>query len=165
MKRQNDYIVHFNDIDSIYPTLLALLVALAATLYASIQNFAPDVWQHFYFHPTLNPFSVPMVLSIFLVLVLAMLIVGLAVLDDIRRRLPLDDVITYLFGLVGVCAINYVVFSITTLYYVGYFLLVLYIYFALRQYFTHHYSSMICGYCGQEIHSKGKCPHCGAINS
>lgn len=165
MKRQNDYIVHFNDIDSIYPTLLALLVALAATLYASIQNFAPDVWQHFYFHPTLNPFSVPMVLSIFLVLVWAMLIVGLAVLDDIRRRLPLDDVITYLFGLVGVCAINYVVFSITTLYYVGYFLLVLYIYFALRQYFTHHYSSMICGYCGQEIHSKGKCPHCGAINS
>ena len=46
--RRNAKIVHFNDIASFYPTALALIVASSATLYASIQTFAPDMWQHFY---------------------------------------------------------------------------------------------------------------------
>ena len=55
--RRNAYIVHFNDIDSFYPTLLCLLVASSATLYASIQMFGPESWRHYYFHPSLNPFN------------------------------------------------------------------------------------------------------------
>lgn len=39
--KYKSHIVHFNDIDSFYPTLLALIVALSATLYATIQNFFP----------------------------------------------------------------------------------------------------------------------------
>ncbi len=69
-------IVHLRDINSIYPTLLVLLVATSATFYASIQLFAPQVWHHFYFHPTLNPFSVPLPLNLFLLSVWAILLIG-----------------------------------------------------------------------------------------
>ena len=55
----NGKLVHFNDIDSPYPTALVLIVSISATFYATIQLFLPEVWRHFYFHPTLNPFAVP----------------------------------------------------------------------------------------------------------
>ena len=53
----NGKLVHFNDIDSPYPTALVLIVSISATFYATIQLFLPEVWRHFYFHPTLNPFA------------------------------------------------------------------------------------------------------------
>ena len=65
LMRHNAYIVHFNDIDSFYPTLLCLLVASSAALYATIQTFWPESWRHFYYHPSLNPFSLPAHLGIF----------------------------------------------------------------------------------------------------
>ncbi len=83
--KQNARIVHFNDINSFYPTLLAVIVAASATFYASIQLFAPETWREFYFHPSLNPFSQPVLLNIFLVLVWAMLIIAIAAFDDVRR--------------------------------------------------------------------------------
>ncbi|MBR5440588.1 MAG: zinc ribbon domain-containing protein [Prevotella sp.] len=134
VNRHNAHIVHFNDIDSFYPMLLAIIVAVAATFYASLQMFAPELWEQFYYHPTLNPFSVPGLLSAFLVSFWAMIIVGVAVLDDIRGKLPFGETLLYLGGLVGVCAINYIVFSITTHWYVGYVLLAIYIVFAIRMY-------------------------------
>ena len=157
-------IVHFNDINSIYPTLLCLLVALSATLYAGIQTFAPQMWQHFYFHPTLNPFSVPFVLGVFLVSVWTMLIVTLAALDDIRHQLPFGEALLYIGGLAAVCAVNYIVFSITVLYYVGYLLLTFYFYFALRNYYHNNRAHYVCGRCGAKLHKKGICPYCGSLN-
>ncbi|MBM6993686.1 MAG: zinc ribbon domain-containing protein [Prevotella sp.] len=157
-------IVHFNDITSFYPMLLCLDVALSATLYASIQTFAPQMWQHFYFHPTLNPFSVPFALGIFLVSVWAMLIIALAALDDVRRQLPVGEAVLYVGGLAAVCAVNYIVFSITTLYYIGYVLLVCYTYYAVRHYYLHNRARYVCGRCGAKLHEKGECPHCGAMN-
>ncbi len=164
LKRMDAPIVHLRDINSFYPTLLTLLVSLAASLYASIQTFAPEVWRHFYFNPTLNPMSVPTLLSLFLILVWSMLIVGVAVLDDVRRQLPVSDSILYLCGLAAVCALDYIIFSITSLYYIGYILLVLYFWYALRQYDRHCHMTYYCGKCGALLHRKGKCPHCGAIN-
>ena len=134
VNRHNAHIVHFNDIDSFYPMLLAIIVAVAATFYASLQMFAPELWQQFYYHPTLNPFSVPGLLSAFLVSFWAMIIVGVAVLDDIRSKLPFGETLLYLGGLLGICAINYIIFSITTHWYVGYVLLAIYIVFAIRMY-------------------------------
>lgn len=163
-RKQNAHLVHFNDIDSFYPTLLTLVVAAAATFYASLQMFAPELWQQFYYHPTLNPFSVPGLLSVFLVSVWAMLIIGIAVVDDVRTKLPFGEAVLYLAGLAGVCAVDYILFSITTLWYVGYLLLAAYVVFALRQYFRYHAVYYVCGNCGQELHGKGRCPHCGAIN-
>lgn len=58
-------IVHFNDIPSFYPTTLCLLVASSAVLYSSIQLFGPESWRHFYYHPSLNPFALPLHLGLF----------------------------------------------------------------------------------------------------
>lgn len=162
--RRNAKIVHFNDISSFYPTLLAVIVASAATLYASIQVFVPDVWRHFYYHPTLNPFIVPPLLSIFIMSVWAILIAAIAVVDVVRRHLSAGDAVLYLCGLAGVCAINYIVFSITTLYHVGYPLYIAYVYFAINTYIRRSRCAYLCGKCGAPMHAKGRCPVCGTEN-
>ena len=131
--RKGAKIVHFNDIPSFYPTLLCLLVAASAVLYSSIQLFAPEMWRHFYYHPSLNPYALPWHLGLFVIFVWALLIVAIATVDDVRHHLSLGETILYLGGLVAVCAVNYVVFSVTTLYYIGYPLLIAYIYFAIRR--------------------------------
>ena len=130
---QNAYIIHFNDIPSYYPTVLAFLVAASATFYSSIQLFGPETWRHFYYHPTLNPFVVPFHLQLFLMSVWAIVIMTIATIDDVRHHLSLSDAVLYLLGLAGVCSVLYVVFSITTLYYIGYPLLVAYIVFAFSR--------------------------------
>ena len=157
-------LVHFNDIDSFYPSLLSLLVATSATLYSSIQLFEPEKWRHFYFHPTLNPFAVPTDLGLFLVSVWAIVIVAVAVLDDVRRQLPFGEAILYLLGLGATCAVAYIIFSVFTLYYIGYPLLVAYFVFAFWCYFRRPRPRFICGRCGGLLYHKGTCPHCGAHN-
>ena len=162
--KKNAHIVHLNDISSFYPTLLAVIVALSAAFYASIQLFAPETWREFYFHPSLNPFSQPLLLNIFLVLVWAMLIISIATIDDVRRLLKSGEALLYLSGLGAVCAVNYIVFSVLTLYYIGYPLLIAYIYYAFRVYLSKSSETYYCGNCGVRLHRKGRCPQCGAVN-
>ena len=131
---RNARIVHFNDIDTPYPTALVLMVSLSAAFYATIQAFMPEMWRHFYFHPTLNPFAVPRVLGFFLASVWAILILGLACVDEVKHRMSIGDGLLYMGGLMGVCAVDYIVFSVSTLYYVGYALLVVYFFYAIRAY-------------------------------
>lgn len=157
-------IVHLRDINSIYPTLLVLLVAASATFYASIQLFAPQVWHHFYFHPTLNPFSVPLPLNLFLLSVWAILLIGLAAIDDVRHLLPLGDAVLYLCGLAAVCAVNYIIFSVSTLYYIGYPLLIVYVYWAIKRYIKMPRIKFVCGNCGMPLERSRRCKHCGALN-
>ena len=157
-------LVHFNDIPSFYPTLLCLLVATAAMLYSSIQLFDPEKWRHFYYHPTLNPYAVPPILGFFLVSLWTMLIVAIAVVDDVRRLLPFADALLYLLGLGAMCAVVYIIFSAFTLYYIGYPLYVAYVVFALWCYFRRPRPRFQCGRCGALLYDKGTCPHCGALN-
>lgn len=164
LARRNAKIVHFNDIPSFYPTLLAIFVAASAVFYSTIQLVDPDSWRHYYYHPTLNPFAAPLHLSVFIISVWGLLLISLAAVDDIRRHLSLAETILYGLGLMGVCAINYVVFSISTLYYVGYPLLVLYVFFAIRQYMRKSRATYLCGHCGEKLYHKGVCPHCGSVN-
>ena len=131
--RRGAKIVHFNDIPSFYPTALCLLVASSAVLYSSIQLFGAETWRHFYYHPSLNPFALPFWLGFFVSSVWAIVIVAIATVDDVTRQLPLGASILYLSGLGAICAVCYVVFSITTLYYVGYPLLIAYYVFAFRR--------------------------------
>lgn len=131
--RRGAKIVHFNDIPSFYPTALCLLVASSAVLYSSIQLFGAETWRHFYYHPSLNPFALPFWLGVFVTSVWAIVIVAIATVDDVTRQLPLGASILYLSGLGAICAVCYVVFSITTLYYVGYPLLIAYYVFAFRR--------------------------------
>ena len=133
LMRRGAKIVHFNDIPSFYPTALCLLVASSAVLYSSIQLFGPESWRHFYYHPSLNPFGMPLHLGLFVTSVWAIIIVAIATVDDVTKHLPLGSAILYLGGLLAVCAVCYVVFSITTLYYIGYPLLIAYYIFALRR--------------------------------
>lgn len=132
LMRKGSKIVHFNDIPSFYPTALCLLIASAAVLYSSIQLFGPETWRHFYYHPSLNPFALPFWLGVFVSSVWALVILSIATVDDVTRTLPLGEAILYLIGLAAVCAVLYVVFSITTLYYIGYPLLIAYYYFAIK---------------------------------
>lgn len=164
LNRRQAKLVHFNDISSFYPTLLCLLIAASATLYSSIQLFDPEKWRHFYYHPTLNPYAVPTTLGLFLVSVWAILIVGIAVIDDVRRQLPFGEAILYLLGLGATCAVAYIIFSVFTLYYIGYPLLVAYFVFAFWCYFRRPRPRFICGRCGGLLYHKGTCPHCGALN-
>lgn len=164
LHRRNAKMVYLNDIPSFYPTLLTLLVAATAVFYSSIQLFNPDSWRHYYYHPTLNPFAVPLHLGLFLASVWAMVIVAIAAFDDVRRHLPTSDAFFYCLGLAGVCAVNYVVFSVSTLYYIGYPLLAVYIIVAVRYYFHHSRAPYLCGHCGQPLKHKGVCGHCGMVN-
>ncbi|MCR5151771.1 MAG: zinc ribbon domain-containing protein [Prevotella sp.] len=164
LSKADGKIVHFNDIDTFYPTLLTILVSASATLYASIQNFDPEMWREFYFHPSLNPFVQPRLMGLFIGSVWLMLIIALASVEDVVRQLGFDEAVLYLSGLLAICAIDYVVFSVTTLWYVGYVLLVAYVVFALWRYWRYARMPMICGKCGGKIPGKGRCPHCGAMN-
>ncbi len=164
--RHNAPIVHFHDIPSPYPTLLCILVAFSATLYASIQMFDAPTWQHFYFHPSLNPFSLPLHLGIFVASVWAILVVTVAAVEDTRRHLDTVSNLLYIAGLAAVCAACYVVFSVLTLYYIGYLLLPVYIVYALWRYYHYARSTYRCGKCGAILpHDQSVCPRCGAKNS
>ena len=164
LRRKGARIVHFNDIPSFYPTLLTITVSVSATFYASIQLFVPEAWRHFYYHPTLNPFSVPLLLSVFLISVWAIIIIAIAAVEDTLRILRFEDGMVYLCGLAGVCALDYIVFSLFTLYYIGYIILAGYIFFSCWRYYQCFGSKYFCGNCGARLKRKGICPHCGALN-
>lgn len=163
--RRHAMIVHLRDIDSFYPTLLALLVAASAVFYSTIQLVNPESWRHFYYHPTLNPFTVPLHLGLFIASIWAMLIVGIAALYDVFRQLSTTQALLYTVGLAAVCSVCYIVFSVTTLWhFLGYPLLVAYAVFALWRYVRHAHAPYVCGRCGYPLHAKGRCAHCGADN-
>ena len=162
-RRHRLRMVHFNDIDSFYPTLLCISVSGSATLYASMRRWAPHVWDMFYFHPTLNPFGVPLILGTFLASVWLVILVGLAAVDDVHRRLSWDDAIPYLFGLLGVCMVLYLFFTLTVYFYIGYLCLATYWTFAFICW-NRRRGRYLCGACGGHLRNKGRCPHCGAWN-
>ena len=164
MRRKRFRMVFYDDIASFYPTGLCLVISTAAVLYALIQQNNPSLWIEFYFHPTLNPFGQPFVLASFLSTVWLMLILSIAVVDDVLRQLTLAEAFPYLLGLLGVCMLCYLFFSIATLYYLGIPFLVAFVWWALRRYYRYGYSRYICGKCGAKISKKGTCPRCGAWN-
>ncbi len=163
--RRNAMMLHLRDIDSFYPTLLALLVAASAVFYSTIQTVNPESWRHFYYHPTLNPFTVPLHLGLFLFSVWAILVVSVAALYDIFRLLPTSQAMLYTVGLAAICSVCYIVFSVTTLwYFLGYPLLVAYVFFALWRYLRFARTPFVCGHCGSPLRTKGRCPRCGTEN-
>lgn len=159
-------LVHFHDIPSFYPTLLCLCVSGSAALYGSMQRFVPDTWVEFYYHPTLNPFEpqLPLILALFIASVWTILIVAVAVVDELRRQPDLGDRLAFLSSLGAVCVVLYLVFTLTTPFYIGYALLVAYWVWAIRRYYRHKPSHLLCGMCRRSIPQKGRCPHCGAWN-
>lgn len=164
-RRKQLRMVYFNDIDSIYPLLLCLLMAFCATVYESVQVFAPETWRHFYFNPTLSPFRVPPVLSVFLAGIWLFIVVLLAALDDSFRQLSPAAAVCYLLGVASCCIFCYFFFILTTQVYVGYLFLAAFAWVFIRRLRSSLADSRYrCGRCGQKLRSKGVCPHCGAVN-
>ena len=163
MKKQLQ-MVYFNDIDSVYPLFLCLLMAFSATVYETMQVFVPDTWEHFYFNPTLSPFKVPFILSVFLLSIWLFIVVTLAVLDDLFRQLTPAAAVFYLLGLMSCCIFCYFFFILTTHIYIGYLFLACFIWLFVKKVRRNSGYKYRCGNCGQKLREKGVCPHCGAIN-
>ena len=157
--------VHINDIKSFYPTFLCLVVSSSAVLYGAIQQFVPNVWEGFYYDPTLNPLANnPLPIRLFVISIWTMLIVLIAVIDDVFKQPAVVDAVAYLASLFGVCMVLYLFFTQSVHIYIGYPVLAAYWYFALRRHFQHNRSPYRCGQCGAGLETKGKCHKCGAIN-
>lgn len=164
-RRKQLKMVYFDDIDSVYPLLLCLLMAFCATVYESMQVFVPETWEHFYFNPTLSPLRVPLVLSVFLTGIWLFIVVLLAVLDDLFRQLSASVALFYLLGLAACCIFCYFFFILTTRIGVGYLFLAAFAWVFLRKMrATLADYRYCCGHCGQKLKAKGRCPNCGAIN-
>ena len=163
-RRKQLQMVYFNDIDSVYPLFLCLLMAFSATIYESMQVFVPETWEHFYFNPTLSPFKVPFILSVFLLSIWLFLIVALAVLDDLFQQLTPAAAIFYLLGLMSCCIFCYFFFILMTHIYIGSLFLTFFILVFAKKVYRNIGYKYRCGHCGEKLKEKGICPHCGAIN-
>lgn len=163
-RRRSIPLVHPGDIPSFYPTLLCLLVSGAAALYGSVQHFVPETWVEFYYHPTLNPLELPPIMALFITTVWAIIIVAGATIDDVLHRPHMRNNLAYLAGLASVCAVLYLVFTLTVHIYVGYPLLLAYWLFALHTHRRHHAPRYLCGHCNAPLKQPGTCPRCGKHN-
>lgn len=163
--RKQVRLVYFNDIDSVFPMLLCVMVAISATFYGTLQTFVPDTWKHFYYNPSINPLRLPLLLGAFVVSVWSTIIIAVAVLDDLFRQLKFLTAIFYLLGLLTGCIICYLLFIFTTSFYVSYLLLAILIYLFIRRVRVTPGYKFRCGDCGTKLKEKGICPHCGAINT
>ena len=160
MRRRRFHLVHIDDIASPYPMLLCLSFAAATVLYTTIQIFVPQLWVNFYFHPTLNPFGQPTILAVFLSLAWFIVVLIIATIDDVRRSLSAGEGILYMLSLLAILGAIYLFFSLTTQYFLGYFLWMLYAALALWQYLRRNRPRYRCGRCGAPMHDHGPCPKC-----
>lgn len=134
-KNRNLYILNFNEMRSIYPFLFLALVAIMASVYATVQNFVPEFWQEYYYHPVLTPWKLPFIMGFLLSLVWLVVIVFIAVLDEVYNHFYFIPGISYIFELLGLAMFVYLVISWTTLIYIGYLILIGFLYLIGWAYF------------------------------
>ncbi len=163
-RRRKLLLLQHDQMDSFYPILFLILIALMATIYATIQNYMPWYWQEFYFHPSLNPSVLPLNLAVLVTIVWAVLAVFLATIDDIHHCFDIADSVYCTLELLAFGMLVYLFFSWTTLIFIGYILLPLFIFGCIYYYVKRVRRRFKCGKCGKRIHSKGKCPYCGSEN-
>ena len=164
IRKKKLQLVYFNDIDSIFPLLLCMLMAFSATLYESMQIFVPDTWEHYYFNPYLSPFKLPFILGVFVAGLWLIIVVALAMLDDLFRQVNVATAFFYLLGLSSVCIFIYLFFTFTVYLYVGYLFFALFIFICCKRLKRGTSYKYRCGKCGAKLREKGECPYCGAIN-
>ena len=156
-------LIGLNDIDSVFPIILSFLLAVAATVYNSIQHFVPETWEHYYYDPTLNPFEVPFILGLFIVCVGMILLFGVAMLDEHFHQVKLETAFFYLLGLASYCIFLYIFFTCIWVY-AAYICLAVYAVWCIERLKKSDKYPYACGACGAKMRTKGICPHCGALN-
>ena len=149
---------------SFYPALFCLILSGTAAAYGTLRHFAPDLWEHYYYNPTLNPFGCHPLITIFLVGVWSLVICSLSLIDDMRRRLPAGEYIAHLLTLAGVSVLLYVFFTFSVRFYIGYLLLALLWSLGIYHFMLRTYSPYRCGRCNAKLRTLGRCPKCGATN-
>lgn len=160
------HVFFLRDILSPYPTFLLITLAASALLYAGIQHYVPETWVLYYYHPTLNPFGLPLILSLFLCSVWLLLVLAIATIDEVLRQISMGEGFMYLLSLLGCCILCYLLFTLAALSPgASYILYALFILILLSRYYRHSRARYICGSCGKRMQSLGKCPHCGAENT
>ncbi len=164
MRRKRFHIVHFDDIGSCYPTLLCLTLSGAATLFMQVCRILCLIRGRSFISTDAQSFRIAVYFG---------LVRGFRVADCHSghsvggRRLPatsLPGSHAVLVCFIRVCAGCYLFFSLTTLYYLGYPFFLFYVGWALQRYFRYARCPYVCGRCGAKLHSKGRCPRCGAWN-
>ena len=120
------------EMQSPYPSLFLLLVAIMAAIYASVQNFVPEFWQEYYFHPTLNPLVLPPLMAALVVVLWLVIITFIAVIDEVYHHFYFMPGIIHLAKIIGAAMLVYLVISWTTLIYVGYLLLIALAYYLVK---------------------------------
>lgn len=164
IRHSHFHVIFVRDISSFYPTLLAVTLSSSAILYASIQRLVPETWVMYYYHPTLNPFDLPLILGLFIASIWLLVVLIIATIDEVFTLLPIPEAILYLFSLLGVCVVCYLVFSQAVLGWVGYILFVLLSVALICRYFRFFRARYVCGNCGAKMHSKGRCTRCKTVN-
>ena len=159
-ERRRFRIVHVRDIASPYPMLLCLALTFATILYTSLLLFVPELWQHFYFHPTLNPFGQPAPLAMLLSMFWLIIILFIAAIDDIVHSLPFYGILGYVVSLMAVLATLCLFFFFATQHFVGYFLWAVYAIAAIARYLLCHRARYRCSRCGTLLHDSGQCTRC-----
>ena len=91
------------------------------------------------------------------------LLLGVALLDDLFHQTSFEVAFFYLLGLASYCIFLYIFFTYLWVYlaYVGF---IGYTLWCIRQLQKSHGYPYACGSCGAKMRSKGICPHCGALN-
>ena len=163
VRRKQIKLIWLDDIDSIFPILLSLLMAIAATVYNSIQHFVPETWERYYYDPTLNPFDVPFILGFFIVCVGLIVLVSIATLDDLFHQAKVEVAFFYFVGLMSCCIFLYAFFTYVDVY-IAYVCLLVYAIICIRWLCKSNRYLYMCGACGAKMRTKGVCPHCGALN-
>lgn len=122
-KTKKPQLLKFDEMASPYPLIFIGTIAILASVYASVQNFVPEFWQEFYYNPTLNPLILPPIMATLVTLMWLVLIIFIAVIDEVYHHFYLIPGITYIAELCGVAMLTYLIISWTTLIYIGYALL------------------------------------------
>ena len=163
VRKKQIRLIWLNDIDSIFPITLSWLLASAAVIYNSIQHFVPDTWEKYYYTPTLNPFELPLILGLFILCIWLILLLGVALLDELFHQTTLEFAFFYLIGLAACCIILYIFFTSLWIY-ASYVCFIAYTIWCIRRIQKANSYPYACGACGAKMRSKGICPHCGALN-
>lgn len=156
------------EINCLYLPLLYIVLSGAIVLHRSIWHFVPDTWVEYYFYPTLNPFNqlLPPVMSLFIFLIWLLVLLWIAVIDDIRRKISnFARLVTNLLLFGGHCIMIFAAFAVVIPFTLLYPLLLMYWTYVIYQYRKHNRKKIYyCGNCGALLHELGTCPECEAQN-
>lgn len=151
------------DLPTLNPTLLIICLLLSSFLYVFILQYAPEQWMHFYYHPTLNPFSQPWKLCLFLSSLWLTLLLGFLCIDDAFHLLRSVDAVIYLLTLFTLLLLLILLGHILPAIPLSIFGVIVSV--AIFHRYWHHARPLYtCGNCGAPLQHKGPCPLCGAIN-